>query len=145
MALTLSELVEAVAKYEDRLTGSDHDKAAFARNIDLLRGRVAAVGVAVQSFAALAEPTAAPAFNPEDLKSPIGVVDPYKVERYTGTVTVYGGREGTSTKTYENGVVTLVVSPLVDIYTQRGGIPEGSTLLGTDTADQVARNLASKA
>ena len=52
MALTLSQLVDGIRKYEARLTGSDHDKAAFARNIALLSGRVVAVETTLRAAAA---------------------------------------------------------------------------------------------
>ena len=52
MALTLSQLVDGIRKYEARLTGSDHDKTAFARNIALLSGRVVAVETTLRAAAA---------------------------------------------------------------------------------------------
>lgn len=61
MSLTTRGLLDAVQKYADRLTGSDHDKAAFQRNVDLLAARLTTMTAAARA-ALGGEPAVDPAW-----------------------------------------------------------------------------------
>lgn len=106
MAATLLELVSAAQKYADRLEGSDHDKAALKRNLDLIAARGATASLAAAITAAVDDIPAIPesVIDKTDPAEWASLVTTFAIQNRDGQRTTAFG--GPLAPDFEQGAIT---------------------------------------